>query len=77
MWLPENILKTLDGDDWYDTGNFVKFISDLKRIDADMIITPFTFVNEVTGEKEVLKSDKQFVGKLRSLKHFLLSCIRT
>ena len=56
--------KTLDGDDWYDTGNFVQFISDLKRIDADMVITPFTFVNEVTGEKEVVKSDKKFVGKL-------------
>ena len=56
--------KTLDGDDWYDTGNFVQLISDLKRIDADMVITPFIFVNEVTGEKEVVKFDKKFIGKL-------------
>ena len=55
--------KTLDGDDWYDTENFVRLVSDLKHIDVDMVITPFTFVNEVTGEKEVVKSDKKFLGK--------------
>ena len=40
--------KTLDGDDWYDTENLVRFVKDLKNMSADLILTPFTMVYEGT-----------------------------
>ncbi len=46
--------KTLDGDDWYDTQNLVKFVQALKSTDADMVITPFTIVDEKTGNQETI-----------------------
>lgn len=33
--------KQLDGDDWYDSKNFVDFLELLRKIDADMVYTPF------------------------------------
>lgn len=52
--------KTLDGDDWYDTENLIKFIKELKNIDTDLVVTPFTMVHEVTGEKEIVRYEQSF-----------------
>lgn len=39
--------KQLDGDDWFDSNNFTKFIQQLKIIEADCIITPlYRFHNQ-------------------------------
>ena len=55
--------KTLDGDDWYHTENFKNFVQNLKEADADLIITPFTFVNEVTGKEELVSCNQTFQEK--------------
>lgn len=46
-------IKVVDGDDWVDSDNFVKFIEKLKLTDSDAILCPFTRVNESSGDKEV------------------------
>lgn len=33
--------RLLDGDDWYDKNEFVKFVNKLKTIDTDMVVTNF------------------------------------
>ena len=55
--------KTLDGDDWYDTENLVRFVKDLKNMSADLILTPFTMVYEGTGEKQVISMDRKYQEK--------------
>lgn len=45
--------KLLDGDDWYDTEELVKFIDILKRNSEDIIITPYVEVINETKEKRV------------------------
>lgn len=55
--------KTLDGDDWFDTQNFVKFVKALKAIDADLVVTPFTIIHESTGETEEVSCHQTFGGK--------------
>lgn len=44
-------LKVVDGDDWIDVHNFETFLSKLKEIDVDMVITNYTeqhIYNETT-----------------------------
>lgn len=55
--------KTLDGDDWYDTENLVRFVKDLKNMSADLILTPFTMVYEGTGEKQVISMEHNYQEK--------------
>lgn len=38
--------KQLDGDDWFDTKNFIQFVKLLKTIDVDYVSTPRIEVNE-------------------------------
>ena len=45
--------KLLDGDDWYNTVNLVKFIEILKKCDSDLVITPYIQVMDETGEETV------------------------
>ena len=44
-------IKLMDGDDWYSKKELETFLKILADCDADMILTDFTTVNEVTGEK--------------------------
>ena len=55
--------KTLDGDDWYDTENLVRFVKDLKNMSADLILTPFTMVYEGTGENQVISMERKYQEK--------------
>ncbi len=46
--------KLLDGDDWYDTEELVKFVDFLKRVDADLVVSPFIqYVNETKEERRI------------------------
>ncbi len=38
--------RTLDADDWYDTSNYIKFVDELEKTDADMILTEITSHNK-------------------------------
>ncbi|MEI3553139.1 MAG: glycosyltransferase family A protein [Acutalibacteraceae bacterium] len=67
--------KTLDGDDWYDTENLVRFVKDLKNMSADLILTPFTMVYEGTGEKQVISMERNYQEKNITFEQFLRHCI--
>ena len=62
--------KTLDGDDWYDTENLVRFVKDLKNMSADLILTPFTMalyckikMHSVTYKTSILKENNIRIGE--------------
>ena len=42
--------KVVDGDDWVDSKEFIRYVEALKNIDADAILTPFNRVNIESGE---------------------------
>lgn len=48
--------KLLDGDDWFDTEAFVSYVETLRRIDADMVMTPYYRV--VNGVKTKIEERK-------------------
>lgn len=50
--------RTLDGDDWYDTVSYVKFLQILSETDADMIITE----KYVHFEKDDSQKYEELVG---------------
>lgn len=43
----------VDGDDWVDTENLKEYIEFLKNNDADIVVTPYTTVDNETGAKEL------------------------
>lgn len=45
-------LKIVDADDWVDTTNFKKLVQVLKTESNDLILHPFYYVNDDTGERE-------------------------
>lgn len=51
--------KVLDGDDWVNTENFVKFIEQLKNENADLILTKYARVFP-NNHKEVIENLKKF-----------------
>lgn len=44
--------KVVDGDDWVDTEQFVRYVKRLKELDQDIVLTPFNRVNIDSGEIE-------------------------
>ena len=47
--------KILDADDWYDKALFHGFIGELKKIDSDLLLTPYRYVYVAEGtQKDVL-----------------------
>lgn len=46
--------KQLDGDDWYDSNNFKKFLELLRNIDTDVVYTPY---------KEFYENKKKYILK--------------
>lgn len=45
--------KVVDGDDWVDTKEFVKFVKILGKLEMDVVATPYVRVNETTKEREI------------------------
>lgn len=54
--------KVVDGDDWVNTGDFVKLVNSLKTCEADYVVTNYYEVNDKTGEKTP-KDYKELAGK--------------
>lgn len=46
-------VKVLDADDWFDNGNFAKYVVFLNSIDCDMILTSF---NRVDSDGNIISS---------------------
>jgi len=50
--------KVIDGDDWVDTEKFVDFVKELHCLqDVDMILNPFSIVNDKTKEVSTVEYD--------------------
>ena len=43
--------RVLDSDDWFDTLNFEKYLTELERCDEDLVLTPYTQEYTFSGEK--------------------------
>lgn len=62
-------IKVLDADDWFDTAEFEKYMMALGKVDVDMVLTPYNFVYQYNGSKEIETRDIP-VGEALSFKHF-------
>lgn len=63
--------RLLDGDDWFDTNELVKFVKILKESEEDMIIARFKRVFEEDGHEEIRDESKGIdfkVGKFNDIK---------
>ena len=38
-------IKVLDADDWFDTDEFVKYLAELLKVDADLVLTDYSIVD--------------------------------
>lgn len=47
-------IRLLDGDDWFDKEGLISFIKKLEYTDADMLITRFNRVNEITHDIQTI-----------------------
>jgi len=52
--------KLLDGDDWFETAVFKKFMTRLKQEDADLILCEHVEVFQKTGKRKVTSFYKEF-----------------
>lgn len=60
--------RTLDADDWYDSEAFSLFVEQLKKIDADMILTEKVDHFLVSGTRKVFRFDSKIISnKLLSI----------
>lgn len=50
--------KVVDGDDWVDTNNFIKFVNLLASSTSDVILTPFERINNENQVKKLITTDK-------------------
>lgn len=50
-------IKVLDADDWFDTEVFSTYLTDLHKLDVDMVLTPFCSVHVDTGMKQLNKQE--------------------
>lgn len=64
-------LKTLDSDDWFNTANIDAFVSLLKQLEADMILTSFS---EVDADNHVREKNvsTSLSGKVMSIDDYLV-----
>lgn len=65
--------KSLDSDDWFDTGNLDSFIEELKDLDADMILSPYWETDE-TGNLTIEKVfSPELYGQTLNLNDYIQS----
>lgn len=65
--------RTLDADDWYDKESFIKFLLDLQKTDADMIITQR--MEYLDAYKELHQVKKCFDSSIQVYKDLSISNI--
>lgn len=63
--------KQLDGDDWFDSGNFKKFLEILRTIDVDMLYTPYNKFNEVTNKIDKIDYMPNEIKEIKKLDSIL------
>ena len=39
--------KVVDGDEWVDTKEFIKFVKTLENVESDVVATPYVRVNDI------------------------------
>ena len=61
-------IKVLDADDWFDTTEFEKYLTQLQSVDVDMVLTDFNIVDADTGNSSLAYHPSLQTGKVYSLK---------
>lgn len=62
--------KVVDGDDFVDSEALYHFICELKNIDADMVINPYTTISEITNESKAVDINTSPLCKNKPKKPF-------
>lgn len=64
-------VKTLDSDDWFNSGDFDKFIVLLKQLDVDLVLTALSTVNS-SGEVCKTVFAESLCGKVMAIEDYLM-----
>lgn len=59
--------KQLDGDDWYNTENLKKICNILRKIDTDIVYTPYIEYNEVENKQIISYNDIEKYSDIENL----------
>lgn len=62
--------KVLDSDDWFNTTAFTEFVHLLEEQDVDLILTPYTEIND-TGDEKHFSFSKKLINKTWSISQFI------
>ncbi len=65
--------KQLDGDDWFETEGLIKHVKTLKKIDADMVITPNYKVFESDGHRVLRDNAIELAEGIYHIDDFLIT----
>lgn len=55
--------KVIDGDDWVEKDSLYKLISELEKLNSDLVINPYHFVFENTGKRKLQSFPSDTMGK--------------
>lgn len=66
-------IKVVDGDDWVDTNELISFISELKKLDSDLILTPFTRVYVDKNESAIVDIPNLIANKTYYIEEIILN----
>lgn len=65
-----HFFKVIDGDDYVETRELIRFLNQIKNIDADVIISPYTTVSAMTSvEKIMMPTNFRFVKKENGIEY--------
>lgn len=63
--------KSLDSDDWFDSANFELYVEELKKTDADMILTPYQEIDENDTLLVNRTYNESLTGKVMNLEDYI------
>lgn len=66
-------IKVVDGDDWVDTNELISFVSELKKLDSDLILTPFTRVYVDKNELAIVDIPNLIANKTYDIEEIILN----
>lgn len=59
--------KQLDGDDWFNSTNLKDYLELLRKVDADVIYTPYEECDEATGYTKIIDHLPKNISKLQKV----------
>lgn len=63
--------KVVDGDDWVDSDEFIRFVGDLKSVNTDVVMNPYKCVYVNEGKEEIKSNSRFECGKVYQISNII------